>query len=48
MDMIDITLVGGIPAPLKTMTSSIGMMKVPTEGNNQIDVPNQSLDLSID
>ena len=28
-----INLVGGIPTPLKNMTSSVGMMKFPTEWN---------------
>ena len=34
------TLVGGIPTPLKNMTSSVGMMKFPTEWKNKIRVPN--------
>ena len=34
---IYIYLVGGIPDPLKNMTSSVGMMKLPTEWKN---VPN--------
>ena len=33
-------LVGGIPAPLKNMTSSVGMMKFPTEWKNKSHVPN--------
>ena len=33
------TLVGGVPAPLKNMTLSVGTMKLPTEWN-KIHVPN--------
>ena len=33
-------LVGGIPIPLKNMTSSLGMMTFPTEWKNNIHVPN--------
>ena len=32
-------LVGGIPTPLKNMSSSVGMMKFPIYGN-KIHVPN--------
>jgi hypothetical protein len=35
-----ITLVGGKPTPLKHMSSSVGMMTIPTEWNNKIHVPN--------
>ena len=31
---------GGIPTPLKNMSSSVGMMKFPTEWKNKIHVPN--------
>ena len=37
-------LVGGIPTPLKNMTSSVGMMTFPTEWKNQIHVPNHQPD----
>jgi hypothetical protein len=30
-DMISLNLVGGIPTPLKNMSSSVGIMKFPTE-----------------
>ena len=33
-------LVGGIPAPLKNMTSSVGIMKFPTKWKNESHVPN--------
>jgi len=32
-------LVGGIPTPLKSMSSSVGIMKFPTEWKNKIHVP---------
>ena len=35
-----IILVGGIPTPLKNMTSSVGMMKFATEWKNKIHFPN--------
>ena len=35
-----LNLVGGIPTPLKNMSSSVGMMTFPTEWKNQIHVPN--------
>ena len=35
-----IILVGGIPTPLKNMTSSVGTMKFSTEWENNIHVPN--------
>ena len=33
-------LVGGIPTPLKNMSSSVGMMEFPTEWKNNPNVPN--------
>ena len=33
-------LVGGIPTPLRNMSSSVGMMKFPIYGNNKSHVPN--------
>ena len=33
-------LVGGIPTPLKNMTSSVGISLFPTEWKNDIHVPN--------
>jgi hypothetical protein len=33
-------LVGGIPTPLKNMTSSVGMMIIPNIWKNRIHVPN--------
>jgi len=38
--MVNHNLVGGIPTPLKNMTSSVGMMTFPTEWKNKIHVPN--------
>ena len=43
--MVNTNLVGGIPTPLKNMTSSVGMMTFPTEWKNKIHVPNQQPDL---
>ena len=37
-------LVGGVPTPLKNMTSSVGMMKFPTEWKNHPNVPNHQPD----
>jgi len=34
--MIKAYLVGGIPTPLKNITSSVGMVKFPTEWKNKI------------
>jgi hypothetical protein len=36
----EIYLVGGIPTPLKNMSSSVGIMTFPTEWKNKIHVPN--------
>ena len=36
----DDCLVGGKPTPRKNMSSSVGMMKFPTEWNNKSHVPN--------
>ena len=33
-------MVGGIPTPLKHMSSSVGMMTFPTEWKNKIHLPN--------
>ena len=38
--MVNNNLVGGIPTPLKNMTSSVGMKTFPTEWKNKIHVPN--------
>jgi len=43
--MVNTNLVGGIPTPLKNMTSSVGMMTFPTEWKNKIHVPNHQPDL---
>ena len=42
---IYIYLVGGIPTPLKHMSSSVGMLKFPTEWKNKIHVPNHQPDI---
>ena len=42
--MVNNHLVGGVPTPLKNMSSSIGMMTFPTEWNNKIHVPNHQPD----
>ena len=41
---IDI-LVGGIPTPLKNMSSSVGIMKFSTEWNNKTYVPTHQPDM---
>jgi hypothetical protein len=38
-------LVGGIPIPLKNMSSSVGMMKFPTERKNLKNVTNHQPDI---
>jgi hypothetical protein len=38
------SLVGGIPTPLKNMSSSVGMMTFPTEWKNKNHVPNHQPD----
>jgi hypothetical protein len=38
-------LVGGIPTPLKNMSSSVGMMTFPTEWKNNPNVPNHQPDI---
>ena len=38
--MVNINLVGGIPAPLKNMSSSVGMMIIPNIWKSKIHVPN--------
>jgi len=38
------SLVGGIPTPLKNMSSSVGMMKFPTDWKNKSHVPNHQSD----
>ena len=37
--MFSYILVGGIPTPLKNMSSSVGMMTFPTEWKNNPNVP---------
>jgi hypothetical protein len=43
--MIKAYLVGGIPTPLKNITSSVGMVKFPTEWKNKMHVPNHQPDI---
>ena len=38
--MVNNNLVGGVPTPLKNMSSSVGMMTFPTEWKNESHVPN--------
>ena len=40
-------LVGGIPTPLKNMTSSVGMMTFQYDGKNNPNVPNHQPDIYI-
>jgi hypothetical protein len=45
--MVNNNLVGGVPTPLKNMSSSVGMMTFPTEWKNESHVPKCSKPVDI-
>jgi hypothetical protein len=45
---IHLLLVGGVPTPLKNMSSSVGMMTFQLNGKNKNNVPNHQGDINID